>query len=66
MTRYLKIREFADLIGVSTTTVRVYEAEGKLLPHHKTLSNQRLYTMEQVEAFIKGDFDNPILKGGTK
>ena len=63
MIRYLKIREFADMIGVSTTTVRKYEEEGKLLPHHRTMSNQRLYTMGQVEAFINGDFESPLLRG---
>lgn len=60
---YLKIREFADAIGVSVSTVRKYEQDKMLMPHHRTMSNQRLYTTEQVTAYINGDFNNPILKG---
>ena len=64
MTRYLKIREFADLIGVCTTTVRGYEEQGIIIPHHKSPKGQRLYTQEQVNAILAGDYDNPVLKGG--
>ena len=63
MTQYLKIREFSDLVGLSPTTVRKYEEEGILLPHHKSIKGQRLYTMEQVNAYIIGDFENPVLTG---
>lgn len=66
MTRYLKIGEFADLIGVHSTTVRNYEEEGIIIPHHKSPKGQRLYTQEQVNAVLAGDYDSPILKGGIK
>lgn len=63
MSEYLRISDFANLIGVSTSTVRQYEKDGLLVPHHKTLSGQRLYTYEQVNTFIKGEFSSSILRG---
>ncbi|WP_442941309.1 MerR family transcriptional regulator [Nostoc sp.] len=38
-----KVAEFGELIGVSSSTLRSWETEGKLTPE-RTLGNQRLYT----------------------
>ncbi|MEG4573819.1 IS607 family transposase [Microcoleus sp. N3A4] len=38
-----KVAEFGKLIGVSSSTLRRWESEGKLIPD-RTLGNQRLYT----------------------
>ncbi|MGI2909481.1 MerR family transcriptional regulator, partial [Tolypothrix sp. VBCCA 56010] len=38
-----KVAEFGDLIGVSASTLRRWESEGKLIPE-RTLGNQRIYT----------------------
>jgi putative resolvase len=38
-----KVAEFGELIGVSPSTLRRWESEGKLLPE-RTLGNQRIYT----------------------
>lgn len=63
MAQYLKIGDFARAIGVSPNTVRRYEEDGSVIPHHKMISGQRLYSQEQVDAFLLGDFNNPVLKG---
>lgn len=38
-----KVAEFGKLVGVSSSTLRRWESEGKLIPE-RTLGNQRLYT----------------------
>jgi putative resolvase len=38
-----KVAEFGKLVGVSSSTLRRWESEGKLVPN-RTLGNQRLYT----------------------
>lgn len=38
-----KVAEFGELIGISPSTLRRWETEGKLIPE-RTLGNQRIYT----------------------
>jgi DNA-binding transcriptional MerR regulator len=38
-----KVAEFGNLIGVSSSTLRRWETEGKLIPE-RTLGNQRIYS----------------------
>ena len=41
--KYYRISEFADMIGVSASTLRNWEQQGTLLPHHKTPTGYRYY-----------------------
>ncbi|BAZ20180.1 hypothetical protein NIES4073_10560 [Kalymmatonema gypsitolerans NIES-4073] len=41
-----KVAEFGELVGVSSSTLRRWEREKKLIPE-RTLGNQRIYTEEQ-------------------
>ncbi len=52
MKEYMSIGEFAKEIGVSEGTLRNWEKNGKLLPHHRTKGNQRVYSKEQAEEFL--------------
>ena len=63
MNLFLKAGEFASKVGISRSMLRVYENEGMIIPHHKSPKGHRLYTQEQADAFLAGDFDNPVLKG---
>ena len=49
---YYSISEFAEKIGVSTYTLRLWEKNGKLIPHHRTQGNQRVYSDEQVQEYL--------------
>ena len=49
---YYSISEFAEKIGVSTYTLRLWEKNGKLIPHHRTRGNQRVYSDEQVQEYL--------------
>lgn len=42
-----KIGEFAEAIGVSVSTLRRWESEGRLIPE-RTLGNQRIYTQAHI------------------
>lgn len=44
-----KVAEFGKLTGVSTSTLRRWEKEGKLIPE-RTLGNQRIYTQKHLSA----------------
>lgn len=54
--RFLKISDFADEIGVTTVTLRNWEKQGLLVPHHKSPTGYRYYTEQQVEDFLNGKF----------
>ena len=51
--QYLTIQEFAQAIGVCTQTVRRWDKQGKLSPHHKTPNGYRMYTQEQIENYLQ-------------
>ncbi|MBW4596881.1 MAG: MerR family transcriptional regulator [Brasilonema angustatum HA4187-MV1] len=42
-----KVGEFAKLIGVSTSTLRRWESENRVIPE-RTLGNQRIYTEKHL------------------
>lgn len=50
---YLRIKEAADLLGVSTSTLRNWEKQGKLKVHRDPNSNYRLYKKSDLEKFLK-------------
>lgn len=51
---YLKIGEFANKIGVTSTTLREWERRGWLSPHHRSPSGYRYYSEEQVKQVLEG------------
>ena len=42
------IHEFSKIIGVSAQTLRNWDSNGKLHPHHTTTSGYRYYSDEQL------------------
>lgn len=53
--QFYKINEFAEQVGISTSTLREYERKGILLPHHYGLNGYRYYSQEQVDEYLSGD-----------
>lgn len=51
--KYLKIGEVAQMLGISTQTLRNYQKRGLLVPEIIFDSGHRKYSVEQVENFIK-------------
>lgn len=48
----ITIKEAADLLGVTTTTLRRWDKEGKLKPV-KTLGGHRRYNKEEILKLLK-------------
>ncbi len=49
---YLKIREAARYVGVSTDTLRPWDAAGKLKARRLPISNFRLYLQSDLDRFL--------------
>lgn len=60
---YLSSTDFARAVGVSVPTIQRWDIEGRLIPVKRTISGRRLYSQEQLEAFLAEDYNNPLLKG---
>lgn len=50
--KYYTISQFAKLIGKTTQTLRNWDKEGILKPHHVTASGYRYYSQEQLNHFL--------------
>ena len=48
MTTFVSIKKAADILGVSTQTLRRWEAEGRGVPSQRTHGGQRRYDMSQL------------------
>jgi DNA (cytosine-5)-methyltransferase 1 len=51
--KFLTVREVARLIGVTTLTVRNWDARGKLVAYRNPVNNYRLYKVEDVEVLMR-------------
>ncbi len=53
MNKLLSIEKAAELLGVSTSTLRRWEREGKLIPDERTEGNQRRYLLSSIKPQMK-------------
>jgi len=53
MEDYLSIKETANIVGVSTQTLRNWEKKGILMPYRNPVNNYRMYRVPQIEQFIE-------------
>ena len=63
LSKYYSIHEFSKIIGVSAQTLRNWNANGKLHPHHTTVSGYRYYSDEQLNQVINVKPKNRITIG---
>ena len=63
LSKYYSIHEFSKIIGVSAQTLRNWDANGKLHPHHTTVSGYRYYSDEQLNQVINVKPKNRITIG---
>lgn len=52
MRKYYSIHEFSKILGVSAQTLRNWDKNGKLHPHHTTASGYRYYSEEQLNEVL--------------
>jgi len=48
MKKYLTISEASVILGVSVITMRRWDRESKLKPHHRTFGNHRRYSLSEI------------------
>lgn len=58
MEKYYTIGEFSKLIGKSKNTLRKWDEEGKLRPHHITAGRHRVYSETQLKEALAEDWDS--------
>ena len=52
MSKYYSIHEFSKILGVSAQTLRNWDANGKLHPHHTSTNGYRYYSQEQLNRIV--------------
>lgn len=52
MSKYYSINEFSKILGVSAQTLRNWDKNGKLNPHHTSTNGYRYYLQEQLNQVI--------------
>jgi len=50
---YVKVREAAEVLGVSVMTLHRWDAQGKLKPRRHPFNNYRLYRKTDLERLLK-------------
>ena len=66
MSAFYKIGEFAELLGISVTTLRRWDKEGKLKPAKVTDGGTRLYSDYQLRTFNKPEVDRQLVLAYSK
>lgn len=63
MNKYYSISKFAKILGVSAQTLRNWDSNGKLHPHHTSSNGYRYYSHEQLNQVlnIKPDLDRIVI-----
>lgn len=63
MSKYYSIREFSNILGVSAQTLRNWDKNGKLHPHHTSSNGYRYYSHEQLNQVmnVKPNLDRKII-----
>ena len=63
MPKYYSIREFSKILGVTAQTLRNWDTNGKLHPHHTSSNGYRYYSHEQLNQVlnIKPNIDKMVI-----
>ena len=63
MSKYYSINEFSKILGVSSQTLRNWDNNGKLHPHHTSSNGYRYYSHDQLNQImnIKPNLDRKVI-----
>ncbi|MEO2033116.1 MAG: helix-turn-helix domain-containing protein [Planctomycetaceae bacterium] len=50
---YVRVKEAAEILGVSPNTVRAWGADGKITEHRHPVNNYRLYKRKDLEKVLR-------------
>lgn len=59
---YLKIKDAAALLGVSSMTLRNWDKQEKLKPHRNPINGYRLYKKEELLRVLKSIESDPFAR----
>ena len=51
--KYLTIKKAAKLLHVTPLTLRNWDKKGILKPYRKPVNNYRVYSLDQIEGFLR-------------
>ena len=51
--KYLKIKEVAEILGVTPLTLRNWDKRGRLKAYRNPINNYRVYKAEDIELFLR-------------
>lgn len=63
--QFYKVSEFARLIGVTSMTLRRWESQGILEPHHRSPSGYRYYSEDQLYDYLQDGVKRQNLVKGS-
>ncbi len=49
---YMKIKEAAEFLKVTTTTLRNWDKQGRLVAYRHPMNNYRMYKREQIDEIV--------------
>ena len=55
----IRVKEAAELLGVSPNTIRAWGASGKIPEYRHPVNNYRLYKRDELEALMKRLHESP-------
>jgi len=64
--QYMSIRDAADLLSVSTQTLRNWERRGEFVPYRNPINKYRMYEVKQIEEFLEQMRTSRIKRGRFK
>lgn len=51
--KYLTVKEVANVLGVTSLTLRNWDKAGKLKAYRNPINNYRVYKPEEIELFLR-------------
>ncbi len=51
--KYLKVKEVAQILGITPLTLRNWDKLGKLKAYRNPINNYRIYKPEDIELFLR-------------
>jgi DNA (cytosine-5)-methyltransferase 1 len=64
--KYLSIKETAQILGVTTLTLRNWDKKGTLTPYRNPVNNYRVYRRDQIDSFMRKIENSKNKRGGRR
>ena len=59
---FVSIGQAAEIIGVSISTLRRWETEGRFIAHHRTCGKHRRYSLSEIKEIFLGEKQSTTLR----